>query len=106
MLLNYDIENRRKAKMHSDHRVIGLKPMDGKKARDAAGMVDSRLFNGENKLHANYIDRTGMWKLHYDVGSLPGGLQMAFTTFSDLLTHVKNYFRKRNVEVTDVIDAS
>lgn len=105
MLVNYDIEARRKAKMWTEHRILTLEPMEGKKVRDAAGAVDQRLFNGENKLHATYSDTTGMWKLHYDVGSLPGGLKDQFTTFPDLLAHTKSYFKKRNVDVTNVFDA-
>jgi hypothetical protein len=107
MLFNYDIEDRRKKKMHSEHRIIHIRPMNnGKSTLNSSGMVDNRLFTGENKLHATYIDHSGMWKLHYDIGAIPGGLQMQFTTLQELLTHVRSYFKKRNVEVVDVVDAS
>lgn len=103
--MNYSLEERRRAKMTSEHKIISLGKISGKSTLDVLGAVDNRLFNGDNKLHAVYEDFTGMWKLHYELGQLPGGLQMKFTTFPDLLTHVKNYYRKRNVEVTDVTDA-
>lgn len=103
-LPNYDIEERRKKKMKSDHRILSLKPKEGK-STDVLGKTDRRLFNGENKLHAQFNYTTGMWKLNYDSGGLPGGLQMLFTTFPELLDHVRVYFSKRNIEVTDVVDA-
>lgn len=102
MLVNYDVESRRKDKMKSDDRVLILKVMDGQKALSAAGAVDGRLFNGENYLHAVYDDMKGMWKMHYEVGGLPGGLQNQFTTFTELLEHAKAYFKKRNVEIAEV----
>lgn len=100
----YDIEERRKAKMHADDRVLLLKVMDGKKATDAAGKVDTRLFTGENKLHASYDERTGMWNMRYETGGLPGGLQQKFMTFEELVVFAKAYFKTRNVEVSGIID--
>lgn len=103
---NYDVEERRKKKMKSDHRVIPLKPMEGKRAMNSTGTPDPRLFNGENKLHAQFSFNTGMWKLNYDVGSLPGGLQSRFTSFPELLEHTRQYFAKRNIAVGEVQDVS
>ena len=103
-LPNYDIEERRKKKMKSDHRILNLKPIEGK-STDVLGKTDRRLFTGENKLHAQLNHTTGMWRLNYDSGSLPGGLQMLFTTFPELHDHVRTYFSKRNIEVTNVVDA-
>lgn len=105
ILANYDIEERRKKKMKSDHRIIVLRLMEGKKTIDSGGRPDPRLFTGENKLHAQFSHQTGMWKLHYDFGAIPGGLQNLFTTFPETLDHVKTYFSKRNIEVIDVVDA-
>lgn len=102
-LPNYDIEERRKKKMKSDHRILNLRQKGPSK--DSSGVMDRRLFNGENKLHAQFNHNTGMWRLNYDSGGLPGGLQMLFTTFPELLDHVRVYFSKRNVEVYDVVDA-
>lgn len=101
-LPSYDIEDRRKKKMKSDHRVINLKPK--KNATTESGVHDKRLFNGENKLHAQMSHTTGMWRLNYDSGALPGGLQMLFTSFPELLDYTRTYFAKRNIEVCDVVD--
>jgi hypothetical protein len=102
MLVNYDVEDRRKNKMKSDDRVLILKPMEGKTALSAAGAVDKRLFNGENKLHAIYDEVKGNWYMKYDMGGLPGGLQGQFTLFSELLATAKSYFKKRYVDIVEV----
>jgi len=101
-IVQYDVEERRRNKMKSDDRILVLRPIDGKTALSSTGSVDKRLFNGENKLHAIYDDVKGMWTMHYDVGGLPGGLQHQFTEFSPLLEHARNYFKRRNVEITQV----
>lgn len=102
--MNYDLEARRKAKMRSDDRILILRVAEGKKARDAAGKTDPRLFSGENKLHGVYDPRTGLWNMRYETGSLPGGLQEKFLEFDDLVAHAKKYFSTRNVEVIGIID--
>ena len=101
-LQTYDAEARRKEKMKSDTREILLAPMGGKNTLSSSGMIDNRLFNGENKLHATLDMRTGMWHLHYDIGGLPGGLKGNWTLFSELESHVRNYFKTRNVVVTEI----
>jgi len=99
----YDIEARRKAKMNSDDRVIVIKPMEGKNVLSSTGMVDNRLFSGENKLHGIWDNVRGNWYLKYEIGGLPEGLRdNRFTTFSELLNYTKEYFRKRNIEVVSV----
>lgn len=102
MLVNYDIEERRRGKMKSDDRILVLKPMEGKPTLTAEGTVDKRLFKGENNLHALYDVYTGSWKMAYDMGGLPGGLQGKFTTFNELVTTARNYFSRRNVEITEI----
>lgn len=101
----YDIEERRKEKMKSDHRIIEVKPVDGKSPRNNFGGIDKQLFTGGNKLHAQFSHTTGLWRMNYDSGALPGGLQVLFTNFPELLNHVRTYFLKRGVEVVEVIDA-
>lgn len=103
-LVPYDIEARRKSKMHSEERILSLKVIDGKKPLSSTGNVDARLFGGENNLRAVYDDRFGMWGLKYDLGAIPGGLDQKFTDFDKLLQYVRSYFKTRNVEVTEVID--
>jgi hypothetical protein len=102
--MSYDIEARRKDKMMSDDRVLVLKTMDGKKATDSAGKIDPRLFTGENKLHAVYDPRSGMWNMRYETGAIPGALQQKFVEFHELEAFARAYFKTRNVEIVDVIN--
>lgn len=102
--MNYDIEVRRKDKMLSDDRVLILRTMAGKKAADSAGKIDPRLFTGENKLHAVFDPRTGMWNMRYETGGLPGALQQKFLEFNDLYTFAEEYYKTRNIEITEVIN--
>ena len=99
----YDIEARRKSKMLDDDRVLVLRVIEGKKAADAAGKLDPRLFSGENRLHAVFDPRTGMWNMKYEMGGLPGALQVKFMEFSDLKSYAEEYFKTRNIEIVDVL---
>lgn len=98
------IESRRREKMATNDRVMVLKAMDGKSAKDTRGLVDSRLFTGENKLHGIYDERTGLWNLRYETGALPGPLQQKFGTFSELEHFTRKYFSTRNVEILEIIN--
>jgi hypothetical protein len=103
MLVNYDIEERRKAKMLSDDRVIVLRPIPGKDALTAQGGIDKKIFTGENKLHVTYNARSNSWSMHLDSGALPGGLQGTWTTFKSITDHISAYYAKRNVEIAEII---
>lgn len=90
--------------MKSDDRVLVLKVKDGKKPTSVTGMIDERLFKGENNIHA-VVHPNGLWYCKYELGAVPGGLKnQYFTKFSELLKFVKEYFEKRNVEVVEVRD--
>lgn len=90
--------------MATNDRVLVLKAMDGKSAKDSRGIVDSRLFSGENKIHGVYDERTGLWNLRYETGALPGALQEKFGTFKELEEFTRKYFAARNVEVLEIIN--
>lgn len=98
------IESRRREKMATNDRILVLKTMDGKSAKDTRGIVDSRLFTGENKLHGIYDERTGLWNLRYETGGLPGPLQQKFGTFGELEDFARKYFSTRNVEILEIIN--
>lgn len=102
--MGYDIEARKKAKMRDDDRVIVIKPMEDKKVLSSTGNVDTRLFTGENKLHAIYDVPRGFWSLKYEIGGLPEPLKQRFTHFSELLKYVTHYYKTRNIEVVKVLD--
>lgn len=98
------IESRRREKMQTNDRVLVLKTMDGKSPKDSRGIVDSRLFTGENKIHGVYDERTGLWNLRYETGALPGAMQQKFQTFTELEDFARKYFKTRNVEIIEVIN--
>jgi len=86
-------------------RILKLKVIDGEKPISSLGLVDPRLFTGENKLHALLEDNSSLWHLKYDSGTLPAPLRQRFTGYSKLVTFVRDYFARRNVEVEEVIHA-
>ncbi len=98
------IESRRREKMATNDRVLVLKTIDGKDPKGASGVVDTRLFNGSNKLHGVYDERTGMWNMRYETGALPGALQQKFITFEQLEDFARKYFKTRNVEIVEIIN--
>lgn len=90
-----------KDKMHSDDRILKLKILDGEKPKSSSGIVDTRLFTGENEIHA-IRNEWNYWILKYKQGTLPPALDQSFTTFEKLLQHATAYFLTRNVEITSV----
>lgn len=93
------------SKERSDDRVLVLKLMEGKTAQSSSGMLDNRIFTGENNVHAIRNPLTNLWYLKYDKGGLPQGLRtQKFTSFNKLHTFVKEYFKRRNIEIKEIID--
>jgi len=99
-----DLEAKIKSKMKSDDRIIVLHRMEGKVPLSTAGLVDHRLFTGENKLHAKRELIGNNWRLEYDQGIVPPIFKQKFTRFNDLLRFVKAYYERRNVAIKEVID--
>lgn len=92
-------------KVLNDDRLLVLRPMDGKKPTSSTGLVDPRLFTGDNKLHAKKDSGSCLWYFKYDSGGLPPALKdQMFTSFKALMKYAEDYFRKRNVEIKEVID--
>ena len=92
------------SKMRSSDRVLVLKVIDDKKPLSSHGMIDSRLFKGENKLRAVMDPATTFWTFKYDQGILPEPLKCQFTSFSILKKHATDYFKTRNIEIVEVKD--
>lgn len=91
-------------KMRSDDRILVLKVIDGSKPLSSTGFVDSRLFIGENKLHAVMDPNTCLWSFKYEKGITPYALKSNYTSFQKLYRYASEYFNKRNVEITEVVD--
>lgn len=93
-------------KPHGADRVLVLKPIEGEKPLTSSGLVDKRLFTGENKLHAIMDGSSLLWSLKYEQGAIPPVLKdKKWTTFRLLLNDTEAYFNSRNVKITQVIPA-
>ncbi len=84
--------------------IIELQAIEGKATLDSMGLVDQRLFTGENKLHAKMDTQSCLWHCEYDNGMLPQPLKQRFTSFNRLLNFVGDYFKRRNIEILRVVD--
>jgi hypothetical protein len=91
-------------KMRATDRCLVLKVLDSKKPRSATGMIDTRLFNGDNRLHCILDEKTLLWYFKLDCGNIPPVLRQKFTRFNEALNFAKTYYKSRNVEVVQVID--
>lgn len=96
-------EHPNKAERKTD-RILVLKVKDGVKAKDSMGNIDPRLFNGENKLHAIKNLKNSLWFFKYEKGGLPEPLKQTFTTFDKLIHHANQYFARRNIEISEILD--
>lgn len=92
-----------KAKMRSQDRILVLEPIDGD-PKTTTGIIDRRIFTGENKLHAIQNPQNSLWYFKYESGILPQPLKMQFTSFNKMLAHAKDYFSRRNIVIKEVID--
>lgn len=90
-------------KERSSDRILMLKPIGGKPV-SSTGLVDPRLFKGENRLHLTMEPQTSIWYFKYDQGGLPEPLKQRFTSFRIAKEYATDYFKKRNVEITEVIE--
>ncbi len=86
-------------------RILVLKGIDDKKPLTSTGLVASRLFKGDNELHATYEGQSGLWYLKYEKGLLPEPLKQKFTSFKVLREFCNKYFNDRNIEITEVKNA-
>jgi hypothetical protein len=66
--------------------------------------IDTRLVDGNNRIHAVKNPQLPMWHLKLDKGTLPDALQSNFTSFAAAQKCVEQYFLRRGVKVTEVID--
>lgn len=89
----------------SPKRQLILKVIEGENAiKSTTGMVDPRLFKNENELYAIMDPSTTFWHLQYKRGHIPEPLHQQWTTFGKLMDFTREYFKRRNVEITEVKD--
>lgn len=91
--------------IRSFDRILSLSVIDNKAPKATTGLIDRRLFSGEQQLHLAMDIQTNLWSFRYSSNTpLPEPLQGHFTSFTKGFEHAKNYFNKRNVEITEVKD--
>ena len=64
-MINFD-SDQENSKMRSTDRVLVLREIPGQKVRATSGLVDPRLFKGENALHVFMDPATCLWYFKYD----------------------------------------
>lgn len=84
-------------------RILVLKPIDGK-PRTTMGLTDTGLFTGDNELHAIMDQVTCLWHMRYKNGITPLVLKGQFTSFDKLYRYAETYFKKRNIDIIEVLD--
>lgn len=100
------IDPNKNTKMNSNDRIFALEQIDDKAPISSTGMVDKRLFTGDNKLHALRDETsTNLWYFQYEKGDLPKALkEVRFTKFDQAKKHLEAYFTSRNIKIKEVID--
>jgi len=83
--------------------VLVLKPIDGS-PRHASGLIDRKLFTGENNLHAIMDTQTCLWRVQYEHGTVPEPLRQRFTSYAMLIKFVTDYMKRRNINIVEIRD--
>lgn len=91
--------------IRSADRILSLAPIDGEKPLSSTGLVDNRIFTGEQQLHLKMDPQTCLWSFQYsNNGVLPEGLKGKYTGPRMALKLAEEYFRKRNIRITQIKD--
>lgn len=100
------IDPNKNTKMRGNDRAFALEQIDDKAPISSTGLVDKRLFTGENRIRAIRNEGShNLWYFQYDKGNLPGALEgVKFTKFDQAQKYLENYFNTRNIRVKEVID--
>lgn len=103
---NNFIDPNKNTKMRGNDRVFVLEPIDGTHPVDVRGMIDKRLFSGENRMHAVRDEGSfNLWYFKYDAGALPQALSgQRFTKFDEATKYLERYFSRRNIKIKEVVD--
>lgn len=88
--------------MRSTDRVLVLERIDPK-TKDV-GMVDPKVFEGKNSLHAVLDPKTAMWFLRYERGIVPGPLRQKFSSFNALKDFTETYLKTKNIKIIEILD--
>lgn len=91
------------SKLRSDRRIFSLS-LNADAPVSSTGLLDKRLFTGENKLVANKDPQYQLWSLSYEHGIVPEALKQKFTSFKVLVKFATDYFDKRHITIKEIID--
>lgn len=86
-----------------DDRVFVLRPIEGKKALASNGLVDTRLFTGDNHIHVKQ-DENSLWYIQLDMGLVPPGINQLYTSGARAISTMKGYYARRNIELIELVD--
>lgn len=91
-------------KHRKDVRVLVLKQIEGQQKLNSTGMVDNRLFTGDNNLQAIRDPQTSLWSLRLQHGIIQQALKGSFTGFNACLERAREYYKRRGVDIVEVLD--
>lgn len=91
--------------VRSTDRVLSLEVIDGLAPKGSTGLLDTRLFTGEQKLVLKMDPQTCLWHFQYsNNGILPEALKGRYTGFRPAIKFAENYFKSRNVRIKEIKD--
>lgn len=93
-----------KSKERKTDRILVVQVIDGKRPKSSTGIVDPRLFTGENKLHLILDPRSRLWYFRYEQGGIPPILKQRFTSYDIALDFITKYLATRNLKIVEIID--
>lgn len=87
--------------LRSNDRILVLEKTDPKAD---AGLLDPRVFEGKNNLHAVMDTGNCMWNFRYEHGAIPPGLRGKFTSFKEAMSHAELYLVGKKIKIVNVLD--
>ena len=93
-----------KDKTKSTERILVLKPMEGEEVKTSKGIVDPRLWKGENELMAIMDETNCTWRLKYKAGAIPPQIRGVYTNFNKAYTAAVEYYKHRGLEIVEIKD--
>jgi hypothetical protein len=99
------IDPAKNTKMLTNDRIFALELIDDKAPISSTGLVDNRIFTGENRLHCLRDESSfNLWYFKYDEGRVPETLRgIKFTKFDQAKAFAEAYFNGRNIRIKEVI---
>jgi hypothetical protein len=97
---NYFLEDM-PSNLRNTSRTFVLEVIDPTRAKSS---IDTRLISGNNHLKAIKDPQMSLWSLHMEKGTIPEAFKSSFTSFNAAKNFVEQYYIKRGVKVTEILD--